>query len=138
MRDQDELFAALRRSGYRRRFHLGPHESTYLNRHGLTAVMVHARQFITWRVASAQPDKDGRQTPMNGHPVFIAQHATACCCRSCLQKWHYIRRGQTLSPKQIDHVLAVIRCWLLNQVALVSLLEPGQKDLPLFDMPRVK
>lgn len=37
-------------------------------------------------------DNDGKQTPMRGHPVFIAQHATATCCRECLKKWHNIKK----------------------------------------------
>ena len=27
-----------------------------------------------------------------GHPVFIAQHATASCCRGCLWKWYSIEK----------------------------------------------
>ena len=63
-------------------------------------------------MAPAAPRNDGRQTPWRGHPVFIAQHATATCCRGCLAKWHRIARGQALSDEQIDHVLTVIQRWL--------------------------
>jgi hypothetical protein len=112
MHDSDELFSALGKSRFRSRFRLGPKELAYLADRGLPVVLEHGRQFITERLAPAQPKNDGRQTPMRGHPVFIAQHATATCCRGCLAKWHRIDRGTPLTPEQIDYVLAVIQRWL--------------------------
>lgn len=73
---------------------------------------VHARQLITARLAPAEPRNDGRQTPMRGHPVFVAQHATATCCRGCLAKWHAIPAGRELQPAEIDYVVAVIVRWI--------------------------
>jgi uncharacterized protein DUF4186 len=46
---------------------------------------------------------------MLGHPVFIAPHATATCCRSCLAKWH---RGKPLDAVEVDYVVGVIGQWL--------------------------
>ena len=34
----------------------------------------HAEDFISKREAPAYIANDGKQTPMRGHPVFIAQH----------------------------------------------------------------
>ncbi|MEU6081408.1 DUF4186 family protein [Streptomyces sp. NPDC047108] len=45
-------------------------------------------------MAPAEPYKDGRQTPYRGHPVFVAQHATATCCRGCPQRCHHIPQGR--------------------------------------------
>jgi hypothetical protein len=112
MRDLDELFAALARSKFRSRFRLGPKEMAYLEQKGMETIMRHARDFITTRLAPAEPLNDGHQTPMRGHPVFIAQHATASCCRSCLAKWHYISPGRQLDTQQIERVLAAIERWL--------------------------
>jgi hypothetical protein len=84
MRDQDELFAALAQSKFRSRFRLGAKEASYLREKSLDAILEHGRRFIIERLADAQPQNDGRQTPMRGHPIFIAQHATAACCRGCL------------------------------------------------------
>jgi len=44
----------------------------------------HARDFVNECLAPELPKNDGKQTPMKNHPVFIAQHATATCCRKCL------------------------------------------------------
>lgn len=115
MRHPDEIFAALARSSFRRRFRLGAAERDYLRARGLPTVVDHARDFIAKRLAPAQPAKDGRQTPWRGHPVFVAQHATATCCRSCLQKIHDIAKGQALSAEEQAHVVGVIERWLREQ-----------------------
>ena len=106
MRDFDELFAALARSKFRSRFRLGAKDTSYLNEKTLAVVLEHGRRFVVERLADAQPKNDGRQTPMRGHPVFVAQHATATCCRGCLAKWHRIPQGRPLTPEEIDHILA--------------------------------
>jgi hypothetical protein len=108
----DDLFSALARSKFRSRFRLGQKEQAYLAEKTLPVIMEHGRRFIQERLAAAEPNNDGRQTPMRGHPIFIAQHATATCCRGCLEKWHRIPHGQPLSDAEIDYVLAVLARWL--------------------------
>jgi len=108
----DDLFAALARSRFRRRFSLGARERAYLADKGLTMILDHARDFVAQRLAPAAPRNDGRQTPFRGHPVFVAQHATATCCRACLAKWHGIDAGRAFSFSEHAHVLATIARWL--------------------------
>jgi hypothetical protein len=130
MRELDNLFAALARSKFRRRQRLGPKDRAYLRQKGLPLVLEHARQFLAERLAPAEPRDDGRQTPMRGHPVFVAQHATATCCRGCLAKWHRIPPGHALTPEQIDYVVRVLERWLRTQEA-----EAGggeERQYPLF------
>ena len=115
MNDLDELFQRLERSSFRRRFRLGVPERDYLDRKGLDVVLMHARDFIEKRLAPADPANDGRQTPMRNHPAFVAQHATATCCRGCLEKWHAIPKGGELSAAEKQYVITVIRRWLLSQ-----------------------
>ena len=115
MRDLEDLFAALGKSDFRSRFRLGRRERAYLREKTLAVILEHGRRFVADRLAPAQPVGEGRQTPVRGHPVFIAQHATATCCRGCLAKWHYIARGKPLSDEQIDYVLDVIGRWLKAQ-----------------------
>jgi predicted Fe-S protein YdhL (DUF1289 family) len=116
-RPLDEVFAALAGSAFRRRFRLREPELAYLRRRGMPAVMEHAAAFVAERLASAQPPNDGRQTPMRGHPAFLAQHATATCCRGCLAKWHAIPRGHALAAAEQAHVLAALERWLRAQLA---------------------
>ena len=115
MRDLDELFKALDASAFRRRFRLRGKELEYLQQRGLGVVLEHAADFIEKRVAQAQPANDGKQTPMRHHPAFIAQHATATCCRGCLEKWHRIPKGRALLADEKRYVLAVLRRWLEEQ-----------------------
>jgi hypothetical protein len=115
MRDLDDLFAALAASRFRRKFALGAKDREYLEQKGLPTVLAHARDLIAKRLAPAAPANDGRQTPFRGHPVFVAQHATATCCRGCLAKWHGIAKGSALSKEEQGHVVAVIGRWLEGQ-----------------------
>src|SRR3954464_4967419 len=93
MRDVDDLFPALQESTFRRKFHLSKKELSYATEKGLDTLLDHARKIIAERLAPADIPNDGKQTPLRNHPVFVAQHATATCCRGCLQKWHHIPKG---------------------------------------------
>ncbi len=116
MCNTDAVFSRLERSAFRRRFRLGDKERCYCLEKGADVIERHAIDFIANRLAPAHPQNDGKQTPMRGHPVFIAQHATATCCRGCLAKWHGIASGTLLSESQQRYVLAVIWRWLLTQM----------------------
>lgn len=113
----DDLFQALSRSSFRRRFRLRGADLAYLRGKGMGTVLRHADEMIAARLAPAEPLNDGRQTPMRGHPVFVAQHATATCCRGCLAKWHRIPKGRALSDAERAHVVAVIERWMRQQGA---------------------
>jgi Domain of unknown function (DUF4186) len=89
---------------------------------------VEAADLVSKRLGSANPSNDGKQTPFKGHPVFIAQHATATCCRGCLAKWHGIRKGEALDPTASTYVIAVIERWLRTQSS-ASPNEPAQGRL---------
>lgn len=117
MRDLDHVFAALEKSDFRRRFRLRGAELDYLRRKGLPEVLAHARAFVDERLAPAEPANDGKQTPMRGHPAFLAQHATATCCRGCLEKWHRIPRGGDLGEDERAHVVRAIERWIAAQDA---------------------
>ena len=115
MTDSDDLFEWLRRSAFRQRFHLREAERDTLRHEGLDAVMGLAAAFIARRLVPAEPLDEWRYTPKRGHPVFVAQHATATCCRGCLSKWHGIPKGHELTAPETAHVLAALRRWLVEQ-----------------------
>lgn len=110
-----DIFARLQRSPFRARFALKGKDRVYLASKGLDVVLGHGREFISKKLAPAHPANDGKQTPMRGHPVFVAQHATATCCRGCLEKWHGIARGHALTQDEREYVVRVIACWLKAQ-----------------------
>jgi hypothetical protein len=117
MRDADELFEALGKSSFRRRFGLSAKELRYAREKGFEVILQHAREFVRDRLAPAVIANDGKQTPMRKHPVFVAQHATATCCRGCLAKWHHVPKGRELSAAEQVYVVAVIERWLRDQGA---------------------
>ena len=112
MRNLDSVYPKLAASPFRAKFRLGPKDRAYLESRGMDTVLDHARDFIAKRLAPAEPANDGRQTPWRGHPVFVAQHATATCCRSCLAKWHGIPAGRELSADEQAHSVSAIERWL--------------------------
>jgi hypothetical protein len=111
----EKVFAALEKSSFRQGFRLRGKELLYLRSKGLPVVLEHAADFIEKRLAAASPANDGKQTPMRHHPVFIAQHATATCCRGCLQKWHGIPKGRALDSGEKAYIVEVIKMWLMRQ-----------------------
>lgn len=109
---EEDLFVRLARSAFRGRFRLGRKEREYLAAKGLETIRGHAADFIAARLAPADPANDGRQTPMRGHPVFVAQHATATCCRGCLAKWHGIPPGRPLTETEQARIVAILMYWI--------------------------
>ena len=103
-----QLFERLGNSRFRSSFHLKQKDIDYINEKGLDTIRQHAKDFIAKREAPAYIANDGKQTPMKGHPVFIAQHATATCCRECIRKWHKMQPGKELSQVQQDYLVDVI------------------------------
>ena len=116
MRDIDDILRRLEGSAFRSRFKLATRDRAYIEARGMGVVLGHAREFVDRRLAPAEPINDGKQTPFKGHPVFIAQHATATCCRGCLAKWHGLAAGRELDERQRRYVVAVIERWLTRQM----------------------
>ena len=107
-----QLFERLGKSKFSSSFYLKQKDIDYINEKGLETIRKHAEDFIAKREAPAHIPNDGKQTPMKGHPVFIAQHATATCCRECIRKWHKIKPGVELSQVQQDYLVDVIMTWI--------------------------
>jgi hypothetical protein len=107
---------SLKKSKFRSKFTLSKKDRGYITTKGLETIRDHAYQFINSRVTAAFPKNDGKQTPMKGHPVFIAQHGTVTCCRKCIQKWHGIEKGRAMRKAEVDFIVALIMEWIELQV----------------------
>lgn len=112
MIELDEAFRRLGTSAFRRKFKLQGRELAYLQMWGVPHVLKQAEELIRKRVGPAEPHNDGRQTPWRNHPVFVAQHATATCCRGCLARVHEIPKGHALTDDEVRYVLSVLERWL--------------------------
>ncbi len=114
----DELDARLQRIGqhrFRAEFRLRDRDRAVVDLRGIATVRRHAEELVERRLAPAEPRNDGRQTPYRGHPVFVAQHATATCCRTCLQRWHGIPAGRALDDDEQAYVVEAICRWIVGQ-----------------------
>jgi len=89
-----------------------PEDRQCLQTKGIATIRSHAVDFITTRLAPPFPRNDGKKTPMSGHPVFIATHATAACFGGCLWKWHRIEKGRPLKGDEIGFVVALVMGWI--------------------------
>ena len=113
-----EILDRLSRSKFRSSFKLKKKDIDYINQKGLDTIKKHAQDFIAKRVAPAFVANDGKQTPMKAHPVFVAQHATATCCRKCINKWHKFPIGTQLTQEQQDYIVELIMKWIERQLEI--------------------
>ena len=108
----NEALLKLKKSDFRAGFHLSEKDKEYIAEKGMDTVRKHAEEFVRTRLAPAYPPNDGKQTPMRGHPVFVAQHACACCCRGCLEKWYRVPQGKELTQSQQEKIVNLLICWI--------------------------
>lgn len=114
--DLTDLFERLSRSDFRSHFYLTRKDKDYIKTKGFATIRKHAEDFIAKRLAPAYIPNDGKQTPMRGHPVFLAQHATGCCCRGCFYKWHHIPPGRALTKEEQHYAVCVLMTWIEKQI----------------------
>ena len=115
MQTIDEALNKLKKSKFRSKFHLSDKDKKYIDDKGLETIRRHAEDFIAQRLAPDNIPNDGKQTPMRGHPVFIAQHACACCCRGCLFKWYRVNPNKRLSPTEQEKIVNLIMAWIKRE-----------------------
>jgi len=107
---------ALEKSKFRNSFQLRSYMKDYINTKGMDIIEKHCDDFINKNLKIYNKEKDGHQTPTKNHPVFIAQHATATCCRGCIEKWYHIPKEKELNDKEIKSIKAIIMSWINNQI----------------------
>ena len=115
MQDINYLLYRLSKSKFRSSFHLKEKDIEYIDKKGLDKIKEHAYDFINKRLKPSVIPNDGKQTPILGHPVFIAEHATATCCRGCLNKWYGIPKNRELTDVEVDFIVIVIMTWITNK-----------------------
>ena len=117
MQTVDEALEKLKKSAFRAKFRLDEKDRAYIAAKGEETIRGHAAEFVRKRLAPAEIENDGKQTPMRGHPVFKAQHACACCCRGCLEKWYRIPKGRELTEAQQEKIVNLLMAWIKRQLA---------------------
>ena len=112
MQTIEQALEKLSRSKFRSSFYLTQKEKQYIEQKGMDVVRAHARDFVQQRLAPAEPENDGKQTPMHGHPAFKAMHATACCCRGCLNKWYHVPLHRELTEPEQERIVNLMMAWI--------------------------
>lgn len=110
------ILTKLKKSKFRNSFHLKEKDFDYISLKGIDTIVLHSYDFVNKKLKDITTFKDGKQTPTRGHPVFIAQHATATCCRECLYKWHHIEKTHILNEYEIKYIVNVIMFWIENEI----------------------
>lgn len=127
----EALLARLSQSAFRRKQKLQGADLVYARAHSAEELRTHAVRFIRERLAPAEIPNDGRQTPWRGHPVFVAQHACACCCRKCLFKWQRIPAGRALSEAEIESIADLLMAWIERELGRAAeCVEPAAQKKP--------
>lgn len=112
MQTKSEALYKLSRSKFRSSFHLKEKDIAYIDEKGMDIIRDHCKDFVKRRLAPSYIPNDGKQTPMKGHPVFLAQHACACCCRGCLHKWYRVPEHVALTNVQQEKIVNLLMAWI--------------------------
>ena len=112
MNNIDNVLYKLSLSKFRNSFHLRKYMIDYIDDKGMDVIKSHCYDFINKRLKPSNIINDGKQTPMKGHPIFIAQHACGCCCRGCLEKWHNIPKGRELTDIEVEYIVTLLMKWV--------------------------
>ena len=113
----NKLLNSLSKSKFRGSFHLNNRMKNYVNEKGMAKIQRDAKEIIIKRLSSKNLLNDGKQTPMKQvHPVFIAQHATGCCCRGCLERIHHISKRKELNKYEINYIIEVLVEWIKKEI----------------------
>lgn len=89
-----------------------------------TAVPKRIRQ----SVGKEKPFRDGQQTPFTGNIIYYAQHATASCCRTCMEYWHGIPKGRALTDVEIEYLSQLAMKFIAERMR--DLPEEGERPVP--------
>ena len=112
----DLVLIKITKSKFRSSFHLNKKMKEYVSIKGLNKIEKDAYEIINSRIKPKNPKNDGKQTPMKQvHPVFIAQHACACCCRGCIEKWHNIPKDKELDENEVSYIVKLLMEWIKRE-----------------------
>ncbi len=121
--DADHTFASLRLELIRHYFWHVPisrRAITHALRKGKLLLRSSAATQIRRLIGSAMPFRDGYQTYREDSPranaIHYAQHATASCCRKCLEEWHGIPQGRELSDDEISYLTSLAMLYVDERI----------------------
>lgn len=82
---------------------------------GLDRISERARKVLKSRVGK-HTAWDGRQTPFGDNIINYAQHATATCCRKCIEIWHNIPKEKLLTEEELDFFTELVLLYSKDRI----------------------
>lgn len=122
--DVDYTFNALKKELIRHHFwhiDIDIKAVNHVRRKGLIGIRIAAKKIISDKVGKAEPFHDGWQTPRSGNAVHYAQHATASCCRTCMEEWHGIPRGRELTDTEIEYFTNLVMLYIKDRLPFLTI-----------------
>jgi hypothetical protein len=111
----------------------------HAKKNGLAKILEHVPKRLKQSIGKAMPFRDGTQTPFSERAEYYAQHATATCCRKCVEEWHGIPQGQELTEEELAYLSSLAVLYLKERLAEIPM-EPAKvvtkkkrAALPLLD-----
>lgn len=129
--DVQNTFESLRKEWIRHEYwhrQLDQRAINYAKRKGRIALYTALESRIRKSVG-ARTARDGRQTPWEGSPLYYAQHATACCCRRCMQYWHGLPAESVLTEGDVNYFVELCKKYLNER--LPDLADAGIRVPPI-------
>ncbi|WP_368563146.1 DUF4186 family protein [Pseudoxanthomonas sp. UTMC 1351] len=117
--DVNHTFSELRREYIRHHFWhkvIDEKADKHARRKGRLLLRTAAHNRVVKSIGAEQPVRDGQQTPMEGNVIYYAQHATACCCRTCVEYWHAIPKGRELTEQEIEYFADLIMRYISDRM----------------------
>lgn len=71
--------------------------------------------------------RDGTQTPRERNVIFYAQHATATCCRKCVEVWHGIDREKHLTDDEFKYMTELVMRYIIQRLPKLPLIGPKER-----------
>ncbi|MGB5970008.1 MAG: DUF4186 family protein [Spirulinaceae cyanobacterium] len=136
LRDSSYTFDSLKKELFRHHMwhvEISQKAINHALRKGKQGIREATKKRIRKSVGSAEPAYDGRQTPResseNANAIHYAQHATACCCRKCIEYWHGIPLGQELTEEEIEYFTNLVMLYIEERLPYLT--ENGEKVSPI-------
>lgn len=79
---------------------------------GMDGLRSRVRPLLERKIGPGKIFRDGTQTKKEGSAICYAQHATATCCRKCLEYWHGIERNRELTEGELDYCEGLVCSYL--------------------------
>jgi hypothetical protein len=130
--DVEYIFSALKYELVRHHFWHKPIDKkaeNHARRKGRNGLQIAVKHRLENHLAPINNPFDGRQTPLEGNVIFYAQHALGCCCRTCLEYWHGIKKREPLREDHIKYLTSLIMLYIEDRMPFLT--ENGEKIPPI-------